>query len=77
MTAFQMTPIWLQIVLISLLIWAVSMDIVVIYAATNDRNKAISASTAFFPVINTIASVVIIIKIIISAINGLIDLIKE
>jgi len=77
MTAFQMIPEGYKIILILLLIWIISMGIIVIYAATNDRNKPISAPTAFFPVINTIAAVVVIFKIIILAINGLINLIKE
>jgi len=57
------------------LIYVISGAILFIYAISEDE-KDISGYTVFCPVINTIALFVIIIKFIIKAIKGLIDLIK-
>ena len=56
------------------LIYVISGVILFIYAMSDD-GKDISIYTVFCPVINTIAIFVMIIKFIIKAIRGLIDLI--
>ena len=59
------------------LIYVISVIILFIYAMSEDgKNKDISIYTVFCPVINTIVIFVMIIKFIIKAIRGLIDLIK-
>ncbi len=58
------------------LIYVISGVILFIYAMSKDTND-ISIYTVFCPVINTIAIFVMIIKFIIKAIRGLIDLINN
>lgn len=58
------------------LIYVISGIILFIYAMSED-GKDISIYTVFCPVINTIALFVIIIKFIIKAIRGLIELITK
>ena len=61
---------------LAVLVYVISGVILFIYAMSED-GKDISIYTVFCPVINTIALFVIIIKFIIKAIIGLIDLIKK
>lgn len=56
------------------LVYVISGGILIKYAMSMDKD--ISTPTVFCPVINTIAVFVLIIKFIIKAIIGLIDLIK-
>lgn len=58
------------------LIYVISGVILFIYAM-QDNNDTLSIYTVFCPVINTIALFVIIIKFIIKAIRGLIELITK
>ena len=57
------------------LVYVISGIILFIYAMS-EAGKDISIHTVFCPVINTIAVFIMIIKFIIKAIRGLIDLIK-
>ena len=57
-------------------VYVVSVYILFIIYATSD-DKDISIQTTFCPVINTIAAFVMIIKFIIKAIRGLIELIRK
>lgn len=58
------------------LVYVISGVILFIYAMSED-GKDISIHTVFCPVINTIAVFIMIIKFIIKAINGLIELILK
>lgn len=65
---------WVYIGLAAL-VYVISVVILFLYAMSED-GKDISIHTVFCPVINTIAIFVMIIKFIIKAIRGLIDLIN-
>lgn len=60
---------------LAIIVYVISVIILFIYAMS-EAGKDISIHTVFCPVINTIALFVMIIKFIIKAIKGLIDLIK-
>lgn len=60
---------------LAVIVYVISVIILFIYAMS-ETGKNISIHTVFCPVINTIALLVMIIKFIIKAIKGLIDLIK-
>lgn len=61
---------------LAVLVYVISGVILFIYAMSED-GKDISIYTVFCPVINTIALFIIIIKFIIKAIRGLIELITK
>ena len=67
---------YIEYIGLAALIYVISGFIMFIYAMGSKDGKDISIYTVFCPVINTIAIFVIIIKFIIKAIIGLIDLIK-
>lgn len=78
MTAYEASPVWLQAFFLFALVYIISIGICILYGISHElEDEDFPPSTVFLPIINTIAAIVIIIKIIISGIEGLIKLIKQ
>lgn len=78
MTAYEASPLWLQASFLFALVYIISIGICVWYVISHKlEDEDFPPSTVFLPIINTIAAIVIIIKIIISGIEGLIKLIRQ
>lgn len=78
MTAHEALPVWLQAFFLFALVFFISIGICVLYSTSHKlKDEDLPATTIFLPIINTIAAIVIIIKIIISGIKGLINLIRQ
>ena len=78
MTAYESSPVWLQTFLLSIVVYIISVGICAWYVISHKlEDEDFPPSTGFLPIINTIAAIVIIIKIIISGIEGLIKLIRQ
>lgn len=78
MTAHEALPVWLQAFFLFALVFFISIGICVLYSISHKlKDEDFPATTIFLPIINTIAAIVIIIKIIISGIKGLINLIRQ